>query len=94
MEHIPFKAKSKASMIRFSPKRMTTSRSVQEYTITGFSWAGVYAEPIPANPSDTDFVVEIWGVDPANNNHADTAVVPSSLSTLKVDRTLAWVVQI
>ena len=47
-----------------------------DYTLTGFSWAGVYAEPIPANPSDTDFIVQIWGVDAANNDFADTGSGP------------------
>ena len=42
-----------------------------DYTITGFSWAGVYAEPLPADPSDTDFIVQIWNIDPSNDNKAD-----------------------
>lgn len=47
-----------------------------DYTITGFSWAGVYAEPLPMDPADTDFIVQIWGVDAMNNNHADVAGGP------------------
>lgn len=32
-----------------------------ETILTGIDWSGVYAEPLPAALSDTDFVVEIWG---------------------------------
>jgi len=31
------------------------------YNITGIDWVGIYAEPLPASPSDTDFIVQIWG---------------------------------
>lgn len=35
--------------------------------IDGFSWAGLYAEPLPAAISDTDFIVQIWDVDSGNS---------------------------
>lgn len=47
-----------------------------DYNITGFSWAGIYAEPFPTVPSDTDFIVQIWDVDAANNNYADVGSGP------------------
>lgn len=31
-----------------------------DFIIDGFNWAGVYAEPLPASPADTDFIVQIW----------------------------------
>lgn len=33
----------------------------QAYNLTAIRWTGIYAEPFPANLSDTDFVVSIWG---------------------------------
>lgn len=47
-----------------------------DYLIDGFNWSGIYAEPFPATRSDTDFVVEIWGVDAGNNNYADVGSGP------------------
>lgn len=38
------------------------------YHVDGIMWAGIYAEPIPENPSDTDFLIEIWG---DSDGHAD-----------------------
>lgn len=35
--------------------------------INGFCWSGLYAEPLPAAVSDTDFIVQIWNVDPGND---------------------------
>lgn len=29
-------------------------------TISGVGWSGIFAEPIPATPSNIDFVIEIW----------------------------------
>ena len=37
-----------------------------DVVIEGFTWSGLYAEPLPAARSDTDFIIEIWGVDPGN----------------------------
>ena len=31
------------------------------YTATGIDWVGIYAEPLADDPSDTDFIVQIWG---------------------------------
>lgn len=31
------------------------------YELTGVSWTGIYAEPLPGAVSDVDFLVEIWG---------------------------------
>lgn len=30
------------------------------YHIEGISWSGIYAEPLPVSPSETDFLIEIW----------------------------------
>ena len=47
-----------------------------DYIIDGFAWTGIYAEAFPADPSDTDFIVEIWGVDAGNNGYAAAEVAP------------------
>ena len=41
----------------------------EDSVIEGFGWSGLYAEPLPAAISDTDFIVQIWGLSttPANN---------------------------
>lgn len=31
------------------------------YILSGVSWAGVYAEPLPGARSQTDFIISIWG---------------------------------
>lgn len=37
-----------------------------DIVITGIEWSGMYAEPLPAARSDTDFIIEIWNVDGSN----------------------------
>jgi len=44
----------------------------QDILIEGFCWHGLYAEPFPAARADTDFIIEIWDVDP-NNQLPDVA---------------------
>ena len=44
--------------------------------ITGFDWSGVYAEPLPVAPTDTDFLIQIWEPDGANNGFAHVHVGP------------------
>lgn len=34
-----------------------------DYNLSGISWTGVYAEPLPGARSDTDFIVQIWADD-------------------------------
>lgn len=47
-----------------------------DYNLLGFEWSGIYAEAFPTTPSDTDFIVEIWNIDPANSNLADVGSGP------------------
>ena len=42
-----------------------------DYLISGFEWTGIYAEPLADPASDTDFIVQIWNTDAANNDFAD-----------------------
>ena len=45
-----------------------------DYNIDGISWSGIYVEPLPASPSDTDFTIEIWGAPAGVPNLAGEAL--------------------